>query len=218
MEEPLSNIAVRVLGCLIEKELSTPEYYPLTLNALVNACNQKSNRDPVLTLGDAEVAGALDTLRKMQLALLSAEGGRSPKYRHILVERLRLNPAELSLLAELLLRGPQTAGELRSRSERMHRFSELATVEETLMELMERTPPLAVLLPRMPGRKEQRYMHTFSGSADPADGECEPQTDSRNGALAGSDRIANLEKEVSSLRSEVAELRRAVEEFKAQFE
>lgn len=218
MEVPLDDTAVRVLGCLIEKDLSTPEYYPLTLNALLNACNQKSNRDPVMALGEVDVIRALDTLRKMQLALLSAEGGRSPKYRHILMERLRLKPAEMALLSELLLRGPQTAGELRSRTERMHQFPDLATVEEALMELSERTPPLVVRLPLMPGRKEQRYMHMFAGSATTTDEACDPHADRRNIPMSGNDRIADLEKEVSSLRSEVAELRRTVEEFKAQFE
>ena len=147
MEKPLDDIEIRVLGCLIEKELSTPEYYPLTLNALVNACNQKSNRSPVMTLADADVESALGTLRNMQLALLSAEGGRAPKYRHTLMERLRLDPSELALLSELLLRGPQTPGELRARSKRMHQFTGMEAVEETLQELMERTPPLVVRLP-----------------------------------------------------------------------
>src|SRR5512136_1710189 len=137
MDSLLNDIEVRVLGCLIEKELATPEYYPLTLNALTNACNQKSNRDPVLNLGEADVVRALDSLRFKQLALLSAEGGRVPKYRHALVEKLRLDPAELALLGELLLRGPQTVGELRARAERMHPFADLTVVEEALQELME---------------------------------------------------------------------------------
>ena len=115
METILTETEVRVLGCLIEKELATPEYYPLTLNALTNACNQKSNRDPAMQLEEAEVVRALDALRFKQLALLSAEGGRVPKYRHILAEKLRLSPAELAVLAELLVRGPQTVGELRTR-------------------------------------------------------------------------------------------------------
>ena len=150
MEKMLDGIEVRVLGCLIEKELATPEYYPLTLNALTNACNQKSNRDPVLSLDEAEVVRALDGLRFKQLALLSAEGGRVPKYRHILAEKMRLTPAELALLCELLLRGPQTAGELRTRGERMHPFPDPAAVDATLQELMERTPPLVTLLPANP--------------------------------------------------------------------
>src|SRR5512137_661443 len=119
MDVILNSMEVRVLGCLIEKEMATPEYYPLTLNALTNACNQKSNRDPVLSLDEAEVVRALDTLRFKQLAVTSADGGRVPKYRHLLAEKLRLSPAELAVIAELLLRGPQTGGELRTRAERM---------------------------------------------------------------------------------------------------
>ena len=122
MDMILNEHEVRVLGCLIEKELATPEYYPLTLNALTNACNQKSNRDPVLSMAEADVVRALDALRFKQLALLSAEGGRVPKHRHLLAEKLRLTPAELALCCELLLRGPQTLGELRTRAERMHPF------------------------------------------------------------------------------------------------
>lgn len=218
MENILNRMEVRVLGCLIEKELATPEYYPLSLNALANACNQRSNRNPIMVMEEAEVSAALDSLRTSQLALLSAEGGRVPKYRHALMERLRLDPAELALLAELLLRGPQTIGELRARSERMHQFSDLAAVEEALQELMERTPPLVALLPRMPGHKEQRYAHTFSGAAEPAEESCERQENDLNGLTGGNDRVAELRIEVSALREEVAELRRLVEEFKAQFE
>src|SRR5512137_1644621 len=169
MDSPLNDLEVRVLGCLIEKELATPEYYPLSLNALTNACNQRSNRNPIMTMAEAEVSAVLESLRTRQLALVSAEGGRVAKYRHALMEKLRLDPAELALLAELLLRGPQTAGELRTRGERMHPFADLAAVEEALQELAERTPPLVALLPRMPGHKEQRYTHTFGGGSETAD-------------------------------------------------
>ena len=218
MEKILSRMEVRVLGCLIEKELATPEYYPLTLNALANACNQKSNRNPIMTMEETEVSASLDSLRARQLALVSAEGGRVPKYRHALMERLRLDPAELALLAELLLRGPQTVGELRNRGERMHPFADLAAVEEALQELEERAPPLVAPLPRMPGHKEQRYAHLFAGEVEPLGEAHEQQELDRNRIMAENDRIAILEEEISSLRSEVAELRRSVEEFKAQFE
>jgi uncharacterized protein len=217
MENILNHMEVRVLGCLIEKELATPEYYPLSLNALTNACNQRSNRNPIMTMAEAEVSAVLESLRTRQLALVSAEGGRVAKYRHALMEKLRLDPAELALLAELLLRGPQTAGELRIRGERMHPFADLAAVEEALQELAERTPPLVTLLPRMPGHKEQRYAHMFGGGAETADEAREQQEDARHSIVAENDRIANLEREVSSLRAEVADLRRSVEEFKAQF-
>lgn len=219
METVLNELEVRVLGALIEKELATPEYYPLTLNALTSACNQKSNRDPVLTLEEADVVRALDALRLKQLAVVSAEGGRVAKYRHILAEKFRLSPAELALLAELLLRGPQTAGELRARAERMHAFPDLAAVEAVLQEMMDRTPPLAVLLSRQPGRKEQRYAHLFAGVPElPAEGHAPPPEAARLRVMAENERIATLEEEVASLRGEVAALRRLVEEFKAQFE
>jgi len=219
MEMTLDGMEIRVLGCLIEKELSTPEYYPLTINALVNACNQKSNRFPVTTMDDSDVVGAINTLRHRQLALLSAEGGRAPKYRHTLMEMLRLTPAELAIISELLLRGPQTIGELRSRTERMHAFSDMAAVEETLQELMGRAQPLVGLLPRMPGHKEQRYAHLFAGQPESCrDVHPEPDSTAKTDALPPSERIRALENEVGSLRAEVAELRRMVEEFKGQFE
>lgn len=219
METILNDIEVRVLGCLIEKELATPEHYPLTLNALTNACNQKSNRDPVMHLEEADVVRALDALRFKQLALISAEGGRVAKYRHILAEKLRLSPAELAVLAELLLRGPQTVGELRTRAERMHPFSDLAGVEEVLEELMARTPPLVARLPRQPGRKEQRHAHLFSGEPEfTADERVPPPSAECLKVSAGQERIAKLEEKVACLREEVASLRRLVEEFKAQFE
>lgn len=217
MENILNPMEVRVLGCLIEKELATPEYYPLSLNALTNACNQRSNRNPIVTMTEGEVSAVLESLRARQLALVSAEGGRVAKYRHALMERLRLDPAELALLAELLLRGPQTAGELRIRGERMHPFADLAAVEEALQELAERTPPLVALLTSMPGHKEQRYTHMLGGGAEPAKETREKQEDARDIIVAENNRIANLEREVSSLRAEVAELRRSVEDFKAQF-
>lgn len=219
METTLNDVEVRVLGCLIEKELATPEYCPLTLNALTSACNQKSNRDPVMQLDEAEVVRSLDALRFKQLALLSAEGGRVPKYRHILAEKLRLSPAELAVLAELLVRGPQTVGELRTRAERMHPFADLAAVEQVMEELAARTPPLVTKLPRQPGRKEQRYAQLFAGEPVlAADEHVSPPEAARLKVMAENERVAKLEEEVASLRAEVAGLRRLVEEFKGQFE
>ncbi len=218
MDVLLNDVEVRVLGCLIEKELATPEYYPLSLNALTNACNQKSNRSPVMNLEEAEVVHALDSLRFKQLALVSAEGGRVTKYRHALMERLRLAPAELAILGELLLRGPQTVGELRSRAERMHSFTDLTAVEDAVRELMERTPPLIARLPREPGRKEHRFIHLFAGMPEPGVEEhASQQQATRPMGIAENDRIAALEAEIASLRAEVAELRKSVEDFKAQF-
>ena len=218
MEMSLNETEVRVLGCLMEKELATPEYYPLTLNALTSACNQKSNRDPAMQLEETEVVRALDALRVRQLVLLSAEGGRVPKYRHILAEKFRLSPAELALLCELMVRGPQTAGELRSRAERMHPFAGPAAVEEALEELLARNPPLVTRLPRQPGRKEQRYAHLFAGVPEVAGEELAPPEAARLRVMAENERLARLEEEIALLRAEVAGLRRLVEEFKAQFE
>jgi uncharacterized protein YceH (UPF0502 family) len=219
MDPVLNDIEQRVLGALIEKELTTPEYYPLSLNALTNACNQKSNRDPVMGLDEADVVRALDGLRFKQFALVSAEGGRVAKYRHALMEKLRLEPAELAVLAELLLRGPQTVGELRTRGERMHHFPDLAAVEEVLAELMERTPPLVARLPRQPGRKENRYAQLFGGEPDLSTEEAAPPAEAaRLRVQAENEKLEGLEAEVAALRAEVDELRRLVEEFRAQFE
>jgi uncharacterized protein len=219
MEVTLNDIEVRVLGCLIEKELATPDYYPLSLNSLTNACNQKSNRDPLLNLGETDVVRALDSMRFNQLVVISSDGGRVPKYRHILGERLRLSPQELAVLGELLLRGPQTLGELRARAERMSSFADLAAVEAVMEELQSRTPPLVLRLPLQPGRKESRYAHLLAGepvlkveerfsSAEPA----------RLKVMAGNERMEKLEEEVALLRTEVEGLRRMLEDLKAQFE
>ena len=219
METILNPVEVRVLGCLIEKELTTPEYYPLSLNALTNACNQKSNRDPAMSLEEADVVRALDALRFKQLAVVSAEGGRVPKYRHALMEKFRLDPPELAVVCELLVRGPQTVGELRTRGERMHPFADLAAVEEVLRELLERTPPLVARLPRQPGRKENRYAHLFAGEPEAAAvaEEAVPEP-ARLRVMAENERLAQLEGEVAVLREEVAALRQIVAEFRAQFE
>jgi uncharacterized protein YceH (UPF0502 family) len=217
--EILNDVEVRVLGCLIEKELTTPEYYPLTLNGLTNACNQKSNRDPVLSLAEADVVRALDRLKFKGMARLSAEAGRVPKYCHSLTEKYRFAPPELALLAELLLRGPQTVGELRGRAERMAPFADLPAVEQVLEVLMELDPPLVMRLQRLPGRKESRYAHLLAGEPQLAAEESTPPPEAaRLKVMAEDERISKLEEEVGALRSEVAELRQLVEEFKAQFE
>jgi len=218
MEFTLNPIEARVLGCLVEKELATPEYYPLTLNALTNACNQKSNRDPVMALEDADVVRALDSLRFQRLAHQSAEGVRSAKYCHNLEGLLRLEPQELAILAELLLRGPQTVGELRGRAERMSPLADLAAVEEVLTNLAEREIPLVVRLPRQAGRKEQRYAHLLSGPPEVSDEHTPPLEPARRQVLAENERLAALEVEVATLREEVAGLRAQLETFRAQFE
>lgn len=219
MEMTLDDIEVRVLGSLIEKELTTPEYYPLSLNSLTNACNQKSNRDPVMALSEEEVVRALDSLRFKQLAVLSADGGRVPKYRHLLAEKMGLIPAEQAIICELLVRGPQTLGELRTRGERMHPFGDLAAVDEVLQELMQRDKPLIALLPRLPGRKEGRYAQLFSGMPDVTVEEQRTAPEAaRVRVAAENDRIARLEAEVTTLRNEMADLRQLVDAFKKQFE
>lgn len=219
MEILLNNVEVRVLGCLIEKELATPEYYPLTLNSLTTACNQKSNRDPVMALEESEVVRALDGLKMKHVAIQAADSGRVPRYRHILSERLRFSPAELAVLAELLLRGPQTLGELRTRAERMHPFADLTAVEQVLGELSERTPPLVMRLPRQPGRKESRFAHLLAGEPDlSAEERPAGPEGARLQVMAENERLAALESEVAALRAEVAELRQVMEEFRSQFE
>lgn len=219
MERLLNDLEIRVLGCLIEKEMATPEYYPLTLNALTNACNQKSNRDPVMSLDEADVIRALDALRTQGLAMQSAEGVRVPRYRHTLAEKLHLEPPQLAVLAELLLRGPQTLGELRTRAERMHPLPDLGAVEDILDELAEHTPALATQLPRQPGQKENRYAHLLAGEPTiEAAGRALPPEAARVQVSAVDERIARLEEEVVALRLELAELRQSMSDFRAQFE
>lgn len=213
MSVALNEIEARVLGCLIEKELATPEYYPLTLNALINACNQKSNREPVLVLDDAAVQEALDSLRFKQLAHRSAEGVRTTKYCHNLEGLFRLEPQEMAILAELLLRGPQTLGELRNRADRMTSFADLTETEEVVRTLMERDDPLVARLPRQPGHKENRYAQLFSELPDP-DQEPAPQRQ----AAAPSGRLADLEVQVAELQTELDALKQRFEAFSRQFE
>lgn len=217
MNLPISEIEARILGALIEKELTTPEYYPLTLNSLTNACNQKSNRDPVMALEEGDLVRALDKLRMKGFARQSAEGGRVPKYCHCLGETLP--PPELAILAELLLRGPQTLGELRNRADRMTPFADLAAVEETLQELQQFDPSLVTLLPRQTGQKEQRYAHLLAGEPQLTAAERQPAPEAaRLRVMEENERVALLETEVAALRAEVAELRKIVADFKSQFE
>ncbi len=217
MEPQIDAIETRVLGCLIEKELATPEYYPLSLNALVNACNQKSNRDPVVELSETEVSRALASLGRKQYAIVSGEGGRVQKYRHFLVEKFDLGRPALAILCELMVRGPQTPGELRTRAGRMSEFPELGAVGAVLQQLETESPPMVVCLPRQPGRKEPRYAQLFSGM--PAD---EPSTvrfpggefpDAGSPAADSESRVSRLEAEVAALREETAALRAEVAEL-----
>ena len=195
----LEAAEVRVLGCLVEKEAATPEYYPLTLNALVNACNQKSNREPIVSYDEDTVADTLDSLRaKGLITVLTGGGNRVPKYGHRLQERLNLGRREMAVLCELMLRNGQTTGELRDRASRMHRFSDVEEVESVLRALAEREKPLAVRLPLRPGTKEPRFAHLLSGEPVVAHGEA---------PRGGPDRAGGaLETEVAALRDRVSAL------------
>jgi uncharacterized protein len=197
-------VQLRVLGCLIEKQRTTPDVYPLSINALRLACNQSTNRDPVVEYDEQTVRAALHALSRKELVrLASGPGSRAVKYRHLLEEKLELSGAELSLLAVLMLRGPQTLGELKQRTERMHRFDSPAQISETLDALAERE--LVQQLPRRPGQKEERFEHLVGDrSAEPA-----PVEDERPALVAVAD---PLEDRVTRLEQEVAELRRLLEE------
>jgi uncharacterized protein YceH (UPF0502 family) len=194
----LNDVEVRVLGALIEKDITTPDYYPLSLNALVNACNQKNNRDPVMALDEETVRAALDSLQAQRLAgLASGADSRVTKYEHRLQEVFNFDRREIAILCVLLLRGAQTPGELRGRAERMYRFEELDDVLGTL------------------DRLSQRYMHLFSGDAPPA--EVAPMREATSSS-SGYDRVARLEGEVAELRREIAEMRQELDRFRKQFE
>jgi uncharacterized protein YceH (UPF0502 family) len=214
----LNDIESRVLGSLIEKEVTTPDYYPLSLNALVNACNQKSNRDPVLNLDEAAVRQALRTLEEKKLAGPADNFvSRVSKYEHRLSEVFNLTRHETAILCELLLRGPQTPGELRSRAERMHPFDDLGVVHSTLQRLMQRDPPVVKLLPRQPGTKEARFAHLLSG--DRPEWNAQPGSDAVVSSIrSDSDRIANLEEAVGDLQREIADLKQQFADFRKQFE
>jgi len=221
MDISLGEIEVRILGSLIEKELTTPEYYPLTLNSLTAACSQKSNRNPVMNLKDTDVARGLDRLRRAHLAWeTQVAGSRTPRYEHNVQGKWRLDQQATAVLCVLLLRGPQTLGELRSRTGRMFEFKDLREVEAVLQGLAEgESGPLVVELPRLPGHKESRFMHLLAG---------EPDMESVQVALAPepavvqivaeNERIEDLEREVQVLRDELAGLKTRFEDFKKQFE
>jgi uncharacterized protein len=215
----LNEIEVRVLGSLIEKDITTPDYYPLSLNALVNACNQKNNRDPVMTLGEDSVRQALSSLQERRMA--GPAGGadsRVTKYEHRLQEVFNFDRREIAVVCVLLLRGPQTPGELRGRAERMYRFEALEDVQATLQKLMDREPSLARVLPRQPGTKESRYVHLFAGDTFPPADEAPLQGMAvRAENPRDISRIEVLENEVASLRTEIAELQRQLSEFRDQF-
>ena len=214
----LDAVEVRVLGALLEKEITTPEYYPLSLNALINACNQKSNRDPVMALDESAVRAALESLNEKNLAgQASSADSRVPKSIHHLQEVFNFDRRESAVLCVLMLRGPQTPGELRGRTERMYKFEDLSVVESALHRLMEREPPLVMRLARQPGTKESRYAHLLSGELEEWSAPEETQT-AAFPSSQDDQRITRLETEIETLRKEVADLRQQLEDFRKQFE
>ncbi len=218
MNIALNDIEVRVLGALVEKDTTTPDYYPLSLNALVNACNQRNNRDPVMNLEEGAVRDALNRLHEH--GLTGPAGGadsRVTKYEHRLQETFNFSRGETAVLCVLLLRGPQTPGELRGRTERMHRFEDLDAVQSSLQKLMQREPPLAAVLPRQPGTKESRYAHLLSGEVEAGELPL-PRTASSPSSSADEDRVSRLEGAVTALQNEVSELKQQLAQFRKQFE
>ncbi len=218
----LTPAECRALGCLIEKEITTPEYYPLSLNALINACNQRSNREPVMDLDEEAVRQALHGLEDDGLAgrSRSGDGGRVTKYEHWLGEAFNFSRAETAIICVLLLRGPQTPGELRGRTERMHRFDEIGDVLAGLQKLIEREPSLAVMLPRQPGTKESRYAHLLSGPVEAA-AALQPApapvyTATFTGDAGDQDgRLAHLEATVAQLKSDLENLKKRFDDLYA---
>jgi uncharacterized protein len=216
MRVELDTLEARVIGCLIEKQVTTPDQYPLSLNSLVSACNQKSNREPVMSLDEPTVQRTLDALSRKHLLLeRSGFGSRVPKYQHLFCNTeygtLKFSAQELAVVCELLLRGPQTPGELRSRASRMARFGDVSEIEAVLQALQEReSGPLVARLPREPGRRESRYMHLFGGEAVPQaapDDGAIPVESSAPEAESLHSRVTRLEAEMAALRAEVEELK-----------
>jgi len=206
----LTEIEARVLGSLIEKQVTTPEYYPLTVNALTLACNQKNNRHPVTAYTENQVSQALDSLREKNLAyVFYGSTSRVPKYKHVMPEVMHLNPAEIAVMCVLMLRGAQTLGELRGNAARLHEFSGLEEVEQTLNGLISLdSEPLVARLPRQPGQKEGRFAHLLSGEVDVDALPAETPAPRRGG----------LEQRVDALAAEVEKLKEQFEQFRKQFE
>jgi uncharacterized protein YceH (UPF0502 family) len=218
MELKLTENEVRVLGSLVEKDITTPEYYPLSLNALVNACNQKTNREPVMQLAEYDVRAALEGLQEQRMAgPARGADSRVTKYEQRLQEVYNFTRPEIAVLCVLLLRGPQTPGELRGRAERLHRFEALEDVQSALQKLMQREPPLAKILPRQPGAKESRYAHLISGDVIAPEMPATPSSGSPR-ITVDADRIIRLEEELAQVRRELDEVKNQMERFRRQFE
>ena len=214
MDQPLSFEEVRIISSLIEKELTTPEYYPLTLNSLKNACNQKSNRDPVTAFDETQIEITLAKLRDKSLASRVTGGDmRVPKYRQIFTEHMNFGPEETAVMAVLMLRGPQTPGEIKGRTGRMFAFDSLSQVDDVLQSLINREEPLVVKLPKQTGMKEARYAHLLSGAPV-----IEPVPETKSLTEENLERILNLEEELQNVKSELEGLKDQFEKFKEQFE
>lgn len=220
MSITLNEYELRALGALVEKQIATPDYYPMTLNALVNACNQKNHRDPVVAYDEATVAKALETLREKNLAyVFHGSEARAPKYGHLFPKAFDLSEAEVPLMSVLILRGPQTPGELRSRTQHLRAFESLAEVETLLQGLSLRDEPLIVKLPRQPNSRESRFAHLLGGPVEMEQIEAAPRASaSVQQSQAGNEKIARLEEEVAALRLELSELKQQFAEFRKQFE
>jgi uncharacterized protein YceH (UPF0502 family) len=211
----LNEVEVRVLGSLIEKEITTPDYYPLSLNALTNACNQTSNRHPVVHYDEATVEQALDSLREKNLVHLIDRGdSRVKKYRHVLYESLNFGRQEIAVMYVLMVRGPQTVGEIKTRAGRTYDFASLEAVDMTLNTLMTRQPPLVMRLPRQTGQKEVRYAHLLSGEVHVEESEVSIAPT----PVQSVDRVTHLEELTAELRREVDDLKTQLEQFRKQFE
>ena len=215
----LNEVEVRLLGALIEKQITTPEYYPLTLNALTAACNQKNNRNPVTAYTEVEVEQALDSLREKNLAyVFHGSTSRVPKYKHVAPEVLQLTPPELAAMCVLMLSGAQTSGEIRTRGSRLYEFSGLEEVDETLHSLSAReSEPLVTRLPRQAGQKESRFAHLLSGKVDVAV-IAEPSARTTSHRSTDQGKVVELEQRIDSLATEIANLKQQFETFKKQFE
>lgn len=212
----LSPVESRILGCLLEKERITPENYPLSVNALIAACNQTTSRDPVVHYDERTVEGGLLGLREKKLAtLILGAGSRVEKYRHNLLDHHAFERPEMALLCVLMLRGPQTPGELRGRTERLHAFASVQEVEECLERLAQRDPPLSRIIPPLPGQKEKRYVQLLSGEPEP---DPTPVVESSEPTAPAGSRLDLLETEINTLKTELAELRRELASFRKQFE
>jgi len=216
----LNEYELRTLGALIEKQIATPDYYPMTLNALVNACNQKNHRDPVVSFDEATVARALESLREKNLAyVFHGSEARAPKYGHLFPKAFDLSEADVPLMCVLILRGPQTPGELRSRTQHLRSFESLAEVETLLQGLSLREEPLIVKLPRQPGSRESRFAHLLGDPIEMEQLEAAPNSAPLpQPSQARGERVAKLEEEILSLREELNELKQQFADFRKQFE